>query len=92
MAQLLSPVCTDALKLYNPSLNICKRSSWKAMAKGGTSWSLMGHSGKRRDCGRVKVATGDSASTDSLTDDYYAVLGLVMLEYCNYSDWCSCLL
>ncbi|XWS30054.1 hypothetical protein CRYUN_Cryun24cG0085200 [Craigia yunnanensis] len=77
MAQLLSPVCTDALKLYNPSLNICKRSSWKDMAKGGTSWSLMGHGGKRRGCGRVKVATGDSASTDSLADDYYAVLGLL---------------
>ncbi|XP_022740271.1 chaperone protein dnaJ C76, chloroplastic-like [Durio zibethinus] len=77
MAQLLSPVCTDALKLYNPSLNMCKRSSCKAMAKAGTSWSLLGHGGKRRGCGRVKVTTGDSASTDSLADDYYAVLGLL---------------
>ncbi|OMO83870.1 3Fe-4S ferredoxin [Corchorus capsularis] len=77
MAQLLSPVCTDALKLHNPSLNMCKRSSWKAMVKRGASWSLMGHGGKRKGCGRVKVAIGDSASTDSLADDYYAVLGLL---------------
>ncbi|XP_021273921.1 uncharacterized protein LOC110409032 isoform X2 [Herrania umbratica] len=77
MAQLLSPVCTDALKLHNPSLNMCKRSSWKATAKSGASWSVMGRGGQRRGCGRVKVATGNSASTDSLADDYYAVLGLL---------------
>ncbi|XVE83562.1 hypothetical protein DITRI_Ditri16bG0097100 [Diplodiscus trichospermus] len=77
MAQLLSPVCTDALKLHNPYLNMCKRSSWKAMAKSGASWSLTGHGGRRRGCGRVRVATGDSTSTDSFADDYYAVLGLL---------------
>ncbi|XP_007048743.2 PREDICTED: chaperone protein dnaJ 16 [Theobroma cacao] len=77
MAQLLSPVCTDALKLHNPYLNMCKRGSWKAMAKSGASWSVMGHGGKRRGCGRVKVATGNSAYTDSLADDYYTVLGLL---------------
>ncbi|XVF14556.1 hypothetical protein REPUB_Repub09cG0071600 [Reevesia pubescens] len=77
MAQLLSPVCTDALKLHKPCLNMCKRSSWKTMAKSGASWSLIGYGDKRRRCGRVKVATGDSPSTDSLADDYYAVLGLL---------------
>ncbi|KAB1998611.1 hypothetical protein ES319_D12G101200v1 [Gossypium barbadense] len=77
MAQLLSPVYTDTLKIHNPSLNMSRRSSWKAYAKTGASWSLMGHGGQRRGCGRVKVASGNSASTDSLADDYYAVLGLL---------------
>ncbi|KAK6259301.1 hypothetical protein SCA6_013775 [Theobroma cacao] len=80
MAQLLSPVCTDALKLHNPYLNMCKRGSWKAMAKSGASWRVMGHGGKRRGCGRVKVATGNSAYTDSLADDYYTVLGLAVFS------------
>ncbi|KAA3461915.1 3Fe-4S ferredoxin [Gossypium australe] len=77
MAQLLSPVYTDTLKIHNPSLNMSRRSSWKAYAKTGASWSLMGHGGQKRGCGSVKVASGNSASTDSLADDYYAVLGLL---------------
>ena len=38
------------------------------------------YSGKRRGCGgRVRVAAEDSVSpTETLADDYYAVLGLVM--------------
>ncbi|KAK8607121.1 hypothetical protein V6N13_052867 [Hibiscus sabdariffa] len=77
MAQLLSTVCTDALKLHNPSLNMSRRSSWKAMAKSGASWSFTGHGGPRRGCGRVKATTLNPSSTDSLADDYYAVLGLL---------------
>ncbi|KAL4367726.1 hypothetical protein GQ457_05G009530 [Hibiscus cannabinus] len=77
MAQLLSPVCTDALKLHSPSLNMSRRSSWKAMAKTGASWSFTGHGGPRRGCGRVKATTLNTSSTDSLADDYYAVLGLL---------------
>ncbi|GMI67520.1 DNA J protein C77 [Hibiscus trionum] len=77
MAQLLSPACTDALKLHNPSLNMRRRSSWKAMAKSGASWSLMGHGGPRRGCGRVKSTTVNTSSNDSLADDYYAIFGLL---------------
>ncbi|XP_062097236.1 probable protein phosphatase 2C 61 [Humulus lupulus] len=31
----------------------------------------------RKGCGRVKVATNDSASVEAIADDYYEVLGLV---------------
>ena len=34
---------------------------------------------RRRGCGRVRVATDNSASTNSVADDYYEVLGLVIL-------------
>lgn len=34
---------------------------------------------RRRGCGRVRVATDNSTSTNSVADDYYEVLGLVIL-------------
>ncbi|KAE8701075.1 chaperone protein DnaJ-like isoform X2 [Hibiscus syriacus] len=74
MARLLSPVCTNAVKLHNPSLNMSRRSSWKAMPKPGASCTSMG---LRRGCGRLKVTSVNTASTDSLADDYYALLGLL---------------
>lgn len=37
----------------------------------------MGHSSKRRICGRMRVTAEDSASTDAIAGDYYAVLGLL---------------
>ena len=46
-----------------------------ALSSGGLS--LTGHGGRRRGCGRVKVASKDSASVDAVADDYYEVLGLV---------------
>ncbi|KAL5793590.1 hypothetical protein ACOSP7_002184 [Xanthoceras sorbifolium] len=80
-AQLLTPVCTDALKLQNPWLSnsLSSRGSWRSFAKTPScNWSLMGHGGsKRRGCGRLRVAAEDSASTDAIADDYYSVLGLL---------------
>ncbi|KAJ0052880.1 hypothetical protein Pint_02442 [Pistacia integerrima] len=79
-AQLMTPVCTDALKFQNPLLHsFSSRGSWSSSANGSTSWSLIGRSGgrKRRGCGRIKVAIEGSASTDAIADDYYAVLGLL---------------
>lgn len=77
-AQLLTPVCIDVLKLQNPSLNsFSSRSSWRLLANNTSSLSLMGHSSKRRICGRARVTAEDSASTDAIADDYYAVLGLL---------------
>lgn len=84
MAQLLSPVYTEALKIHNPSLNLCHRTSWQMLQKSPTSpWSFATRSGKRRGFGRVKVATDqDSFSTSDTVgaEDYYAVLGLVIIH------------
>ena len=82
MAQLLSPVCTEALKFQNPLLlnTTCSRSSWSILEKIRTPWAVVGGAAKRRrGCGRVRVATDNSASTNSVADDYYEVLGLVIL-------------
>lgn len=79
-AQLLTPVCTDALKFHKPLLlTFSSRRYSSSLPNGSTSRSLIGRGRgrKRRDCGRIKVATEGSASTDAITDDYYAALGLV---------------
>lgn len=39
----------------------------------------MGHGGKRRGFGKLRVATEDPAFSSAFADDYYAVLGLVIL-------------
>ncbi|XP_062088495.1 uncharacterized protein LOC133795059 [Humulus lupulus] len=39
--------------------------------------TFMGHGGRRKGCGRVKVATNDSALVEAIADDYYEVLGLL---------------
>ncbi|GKV02673.1 hypothetical protein SLEP1_g15071 [Rubroshorea leprosula] len=72
MAQLLPPVCIDSFKLHNPLFNLCKRRSWHIPERSRLSWG-----GRRRGFARVSVAAGESASTDSVADDYYAVLGLL---------------
>jgi len=38
------------------------------------------HNGKRRGCGRVRVAAEEKSfsTSETVADDYYAVLGLVM--------------
>ena len=80
MAQLLSPVCTEALKFQNPLS--CSRSSWGMLTKiRNPSTVEVGRGAKRRGCGsgRVRVATDNSASTKADADDYYEVLGLVIL-------------
>jgi hypothetical protein len=80
MAQLLSPFYTEALKIHNPSLNLCSKTSWRKLTKHASPCSLAMQSGKRRKCGRLRVAAEDSVSpVDTTTaEDYYAVLGLVI--------------
>ncbi|KAG9132372.1 hypothetical protein Leryth_025826 [Lithospermum erythrorhizon] len=83
MAQLLSPVCTDALKFQNPIQNFSSVNKVGIFSKNSYScsnnvnWSVMGHGGRRKGFGRVKVATEGSSSVDAFADDYYAVLGLL---------------
>ncbi|XP_047148482.1 chaperone protein dnaJ C76, chloroplastic [Vigna umbellata] len=78
MAQLLSPVCMEALKIHNPSLNLCSRGSWRMPVKTPSHCTFVTQSGKRRGSGRVRVTAEDSvSSTDTIADDYYAVLGLL---------------
>ncbi|KAA8526258.1 hypothetical protein F0562_008539 [Nyssa sinensis] len=38
---------------------------------------MVGHGGRRRGFGRVRVATNNSAQSEATADDYYAVLGLL---------------
>lgn len=79
MAQLLSPFYTEALKINNPSLNLCSKTSWRKLTKHASPCSLAMESGKRRKCGRLRVEAEDSVSpVDTTADDYYAVLGLVI--------------
>ncbi|XP_024025126.1 chaperone protein dnaJ C76, chloroplastic [Morus notabilis] len=81
MAQLLSPLCAEALNFQNPLLSSsCSRSLCRvfAMTSGGLTLTGHGGIGKRRGCvGRVRVAAKDSASMDAVADDYYEVLGLL---------------
>ncbi|XP_009593763.1 uncharacterized protein LOC107785583 [Nicotiana tabacum] len=79
MAQLLSPVCTDSLKLQNPLQLFSSRSKWPILANNfnNLNWSSVGHSGKKRRLGRIKVAYQDSAASEEIADDYYGVLGLL---------------
>ncbi|XP_019451140.1 PREDICTED: uncharacterized protein LOC109353361 [Lupinus angustifolius] len=76
MAQLLSPVYTEALKIHNPSLSFC---SWRMLPKAASSWNFATHSAKRRGFGRVRVTSAEDSfsPTDTVADDYYAVLGLL---------------
>lgn len=78
MAQLLPPVCTDALKFQNPLTSLCPRSRCAAAGKNNVGWSSYG--GKRKGVGRIRVASQESASSEDVADDYYAVLGLVMIK------------
>jgi hypothetical protein len=79
MAQFLSPVYTESLKIHNPSLNLCSKSSWRKLEKATKPCTLFMQSSKRKWCGRLRVAAEDSVSPiDTTEDDYYAVLGLVI--------------
>ncbi|XP_004505463.1 chaperone protein dnaJ C76, chloroplastic isoform X2 [Cicer arietinum] len=80
MAQLLSPVYSEAFKIHNPSLNLCPRTSWQMLQKTSTTWNFVTNTYKRRRCGRLRVAADQDsfATTDSAAaEDYYAVLGLL---------------
>lgn len=50
------------------------------LSKITTPWTVLGRGAKRRGSGRVRVATDDSASTNAVAEDYYAVLGLVIFQ------------
>ncbi|XP_022147843.1 chaperone protein dnaJ C76, chloroplastic [Momordica charantia] len=76
MVQLLSPVCTETIKLQNPILGSCPRSSWRSFAKSGGSSGAIGRGVGRRNS-RLRIAARVSASTEAVADDYYAVLGLL---------------
>ncbi|XP_022988846.1 chaperone protein dnaJ C76, chloroplastic-like [Cucurbita maxima] len=69
MAQLLSPVCTEAIKVQTPFL-----SPWRSLAKPTGSCGKIVRGAGRRNCGSLKVAARDS---EAIADDYYAVLGLL---------------
>ena len=82
MAQLLSPVYTEPLKS-----NLSSISSWRMLPKTATPSNFVTHNGKRRGCGRVRVASEEksfSTSDTVVVDDYYAVLGLVMYHTLIY--------
>ncbi|KAK4776600.1 hypothetical protein SAY86_005288 [Trapa natans] len=81
MAQMLSPVCTEAFKLQTPSSSLTSRGLCRGFSRTSGSISSSGMIGrggaKRRACTRVQVATEDPSSIDAVADDYYAVLGLL---------------
>ncbi|WVZ01859.1 hypothetical protein V8G54_022665 [Vigna mungo] len=79
MAKLLSPVYTEPLKLHKTSQKFCSRSSWGMLPKTATHMNCVTHNGKRRGCGRVRVAAEEKSfsTSDTVADDYYAVLGLL---------------
>lgn len=78
MAQLLSPVCTDTLKFQNPVNSFCSRNIYSRVAKKSVKWSS--YRGRRKNSGRIRVASQDSVSNRDIADDYYAVLGLVIFQ------------
>ncbi|KAI4341130.1 hypothetical protein MLD38_025891 [Melastoma candidum] len=74
MAQLLSPVCTDALRFQDfPGVTHPNSSSTCRALSSRTSGGR-----RRRGFPGVKATTGVSpSSSDAVADDYYAVLGLL---------------
>ncbi|KAE9592970.1 putative 3Fe-4S ferredoxin, DnaJ domain, 4Fe-4S ferredoxin-type, iron-sulfur binding protein [Lupinus albus] len=76
MAQLLSPLYTEPLKIHNPSMSFC---SWRMLPKTATSSNFATHGAKKRGFGRVRVTSAEDSfsPTDTVADDYYAVLGLL---------------
>lgn len=78
MARLLSPVCADTLKFQNPVNSFCSRNIYSRVAKKSVKWSS--YRGRRKNSGRIRVASQDSVSNRDIADDYYAVLGLVIFQ------------
>lgn len=95
MAQILSSMRTDSLKLHIPILNLSSRSPCRVFS--GTSSiissSMIGGGAKKRASARARVTTEDPGSVDAIADDYYAVLGLVITNWWSSSqrflNWCS---
>ncbi|XP_010246441.1 PREDICTED: uncharacterized protein LOC104589728 [Nelumbo nucifera] len=75
MAQLLSSVCTDALKFQNPSKFSYSGNRGRSLAKKSSpSTAVAG----RRPCYKIKATVNnDFTSQEEVADDYYAVLGLL---------------
>uniref|UniRef100_A0A7N0TIV5 Uncharacterized protein n=2 Tax=Kalanchoe fedtschenkoi TaxID=63787 RepID=A0A7N0TIV5_KALFE len=82
MAQLLSPVCTEAIKFRIPLFKSCSvsRCSVFPNSSGGRMVSGQADDGgrRKRGFGKLRVATDDPVSSSAaVVDDYYAVLGLL---------------
>lgn len=90
MAQLLSPVCTDSLKFQNPLSKFPTFNRYSVIPTSTGNWRLFGQRrSTKRGLGKLRVATDDpvSSSVDSVAaDDYYAVLGLVIISYYSFGS------
>ncbi|CAH9135509.1 unnamed protein product [Cuscuta epithymum] len=77
MAQLLSPVRADSIKLQSHVPNSLTGSK-RPTLDSTKSRSVRSHGGSRwRGFGSIRVAYQDPAAAEDLADDYYAVLGLL---------------
>ncbi|CAA3026609.1 3Fe-4S ferredoxin [Olea europaea subsp. europaea] len=63
------------LKFQNPVNSFCSRNIYSRVAKKSVKWSS--YRGRRKNSGRIRVASQDSVSNRDIADDYYAVLGLL---------------
>ncbi|KAF3778271.1 Chaperone protein [Nymphaea thermarum] len=72
MAQLMSPICTDALKFRSCSASPIgtRRNFFRPAVDRPIT------AGRRRDL-RIRAATGSSVSEEREADDYYSVLGVL---------------
>lgn len=101
MAQLFSPVCSETPLCFQASSSpsCCPRTWWRSSP--GTTRSGIDFHGRCRSRRRMgfRIAAsvaGDSLSKQDFADDYYAVLGLVILDffsidlriYCYWFYWC----
>ncbi|KAG8386783.1 hypothetical protein BUALT_Bualt03G0184800 [Buddleja alternifolia] len=79
MAQLLSPVCTDALKFKNPLQSSCSRKRCTNLgSKNSLKWRSSNGGGRRKGGAGgsiLRVASQDSAASsyEDIPDDYYAL-------------------
>ncbi|XP_047308818.1 chaperone protein dnaJ C76, chloroplastic [Impatiens glandulifera] len=74
MAQILSPVCTDALKFQNP----WRRRLCSTILTNRNKNNMIGtYTNRRRAPSKLRVAVENFPLSDEIADDYYAVLGLL---------------
>lgn len=80
MAQLLSPVCGDTIKFHSHAHKFLPRKKQRFLSN-NNSTCASSHGERLRGFGRIRVAYQDSAaaaaSAEDVSDDYYAVLGLL---------------
>ena len=93
MAQLLSPVCSETPLYFQASSSpsCCPRIQWRASpgtTRSGIDFRDRCRSRRRMGFRIAASVAGDSLSKQDFADDYYTVLGLVIL---NLSDWLAVL-